>query len=185
MSELKTRLDNMTADMNAKIAALNEEIRAMATEVLTDAASQLFEDHPIVEKIFWTQYTPYFNDGDACEFSRHDIFYTLVGDEDACDYEGSQVPTPSTIEMYRTYAESRRHNQEYWQRRLEEALREQEKWADKGFLEFAADFDSLVNAINAISDDVMKATYGDHVQVTIERGPDGKARVVVDEYEHD
>jgi hypothetical protein len=31
----------------------------------------------------------------------------------------------------------------------------------------------------------MKATYGDHVQVTIERDRDGKARVEVDEYEYD
>lgn len=185
MSELKDKLEGMANDMNAKIKALNEEIRLMASEVLTDAVAQLFDKHPIVEKIFWTQYTPYFNDGDACEFSRHDIFFTLVGDEDACDYEGSSVPTVSAIEMYRSYAESGRHNHEYWQKRLEEALQEQEKWAERGFLEFAEDFDSFVNAVNAISDDVMKATYGDHVQVTIERGSDGKARVEVDEYEHD
>lgn len=39
---------------------------------------------PEVDAIRWPQFTPYFNDGDACEFSVHDPLLRLVdGDEDA------------------------------------------------------------------------------------------------------
>ena len=33
----------------------------------------LFEKFPELESFSWTQYAPYFNDGDACTFSAHDI----------------------------------------------------------------------------------------------------------------
>lgn len=40
-----------------------------------------------VEAVRWDQYTPYFNDGDACEFSIHDIQVKLAGDDESGDYE--------------------------------------------------------------------------------------------------
>lgn len=33
----------------------------------------LFEKHPELESFSWTQYAPYFNDGDACMFSSNGI----------------------------------------------------------------------------------------------------------------
>jgi hypothetical protein len=33
----------------------------------------VFERHPNVRSLTWTQYTPYFNDGDPCVFSVHDL----------------------------------------------------------------------------------------------------------------
>ncbi|WP_074344742.1 hypothetical protein [Mycobacteroides abscessus] len=43
---------------------------------------------PEVVSVRWTQYTPYFNDGDACTFSVHEARTKLVDtDEDAGDYE--------------------------------------------------------------------------------------------------
>ncbi|ASR77595.1 hypothetical protein SEA_PARADIDDLES_125 [Streptomyces phage Paradiddles] len=35
-------------------------------------------DHPQVAKVRWTQYTPYFNDGEACEFETHGAEVSLV-----------------------------------------------------------------------------------------------------------
>lgn len=37
--------------------------------------------HPKVSKVRWTQYTPYFNDGEACEFSTHGAEVSLAGAE--------------------------------------------------------------------------------------------------------
>lgn len=43
---------------------------------------------PEVQAIRWTQYTPYFNDGDACEFSAHQPGFRIDGiSEDAGDHE--------------------------------------------------------------------------------------------------
>lgn len=45
-------------------------------------------DLPGVKAVRWNQYTPYFNDGEACVFSANDIrIQTEDTDEDAGDYE--------------------------------------------------------------------------------------------------
>jgi hypothetical protein len=41
---------------------------------------------PEVENVRWEQFTPYFNDGDVCEFSVYTAYVKLVGREDGGDY---------------------------------------------------------------------------------------------------
>lgn len=48
-----------------------EELRPLLEAVLAD---------PLIEEIGWTQYTPYFNDGDACEFSAGEPWCRTVRD---------------------------------------------------------------------------------------------------------
>jgi hypothetical protein len=47
----------------------------------------------VVHNVFWTQYTPYFNDGEACEFSVRDVYLTLESESDveSEDDEGSVI----------------------------------------------------------------------------------------------
>lgn len=40
-----------------------------------------------VESVRWEQYTPYFNDGDACEFGVHEPSVKLVGNDEGGDYD--------------------------------------------------------------------------------------------------
>lgn len=40
--------------------------------LVVPAFAQLFADFPNVQAIRWTQYTPWFNDGDPCVFSAND-----------------------------------------------------------------------------------------------------------------
>lgn len=55
------------------------------TEKFVEQLDALFE-HPEVESIRWEQYTPYFNDGDACEFGFGELSVRFVGgDEEAGD----------------------------------------------------------------------------------------------------
>jgi hypothetical protein len=49
--------------------------KAMKTHgktLVKEMASEFMQKFPEVEGIQWQQYTPYFNDGDACEFSIHE-----------------------------------------------------------------------------------------------------------------
>lgn len=58
-----------------KIQLMNEfegEIKSIFTEV--------FDAYPDIEKIGWTQYTPYFNDGEPCVFNVYDIYFKLFID---------------------------------------------------------------------------------------------------------
>lgn len=40
-----------------------------------------------VEAVRWEQYTPYFNDGDACVFSTYELGVKFAGEDTAGDYE--------------------------------------------------------------------------------------------------
>ena len=42
-----------------------------AQKVIAGEFKEFFEKYPEVNAIRWEQYTPHFNDGDVCEFSRH------------------------------------------------------------------------------------------------------------------
>jgi hypothetical protein len=64
--EYDALLDGLTA-ARAKVA----EQGKVAVAALFKA---FFAEHPKVTAIGWTQYTPHFNDGDACEFSLHDFY---------------------------------------------------------------------------------------------------------------
>lgn len=41
---------------------------------------------PGVEEVRWSQYTPYFNDGEPCVFGSGDIYYKFTGSDDEGDY---------------------------------------------------------------------------------------------------
>ncbi|MBX9392229.1 hypothetical protein K4749_01110 [Streptomyces sp. TRM72054] len=44
-------------------------------------------DDPTIVEFGWRQYTPYFNDGDPCEFSAHGLWVRTTDDEDADEDE--------------------------------------------------------------------------------------------------
>lgn len=48
---------------------------------------QALLDDPTIVKFGWRQYTPYFNDGDTCEFGLHGVWVLTVDDVGAVDDE--------------------------------------------------------------------------------------------------
>ena len=61
---------------------------AAANAALRPALQQFMEQHPDVRAIAWSQYTPYFNDGEPCVFSVNEIhvlpasYVVAEGDDD-------------------------------------------------------------------------------------------------------
>lgn len=45
----------------------------------------IFEQNPKLESLSWTQYTPYFNDGDECTFSVNSDYFEMVYDGQEMD----------------------------------------------------------------------------------------------------
>jgi hypothetical protein len=82
-------LEENFKQLNAQMEAARKEMQAKSTGFVEAACKQFFDACPEVEAVQWTQYTPYFNDGETCEFSVHEKYFILVGDEDPDDYEGS------------------------------------------------------------------------------------------------
>jgi hypothetical protein len=79
------------ASLKSRMNALKEEMQENSKVLMKEAFREFFEKYDVVDNIFWTQYTPYFNDGESCEFSVGDAYLVLKDDEDACEYEGSSL----------------------------------------------------------------------------------------------
>lgn len=85
--------EKQTADLNEAMKTLRKTYDETVKASFGEAMKAFFEATPEVQSVFWTQYTPYFNDGDACYFRVGDIWYNLAAvtsdeesDEDE-DYE--------------------------------------------------------------------------------------------------
>ncbi len=61
-----------------KIENLNKELKECFKDALKESADILFQKYPKLESFSWAQYTPYFNDGDPCEFSIYEEPHSLI-----------------------------------------------------------------------------------------------------------
>lgn len=56
------------AELQQRIRTMREAAVAAAREAFAEGTQLLFNEHPTLDSFGWTQYTPYFNDGDECVF---------------------------------------------------------------------------------------------------------------------
>lgn len=75
---LQTAFDNLITEQET----LRAEFRNKAQGLFKAITKEFFEKNPHVKAIKWNQYTPYFNDGDTCEFSVNDASFTNAEGED-------------------------------------------------------------------------------------------------------
>jgi len=69
-----------------ELAKKRNEYLKSAKVLFHRAAQELFEANPKLKSFAWTQYTPYFNDGDPTYFSVHSD-YPYINDLDTDDYD--------------------------------------------------------------------------------------------------
>lgn len=60
-----------------KVEDARNEVAERAKGAVASLFRMFFMKHPEVKAIGWTQYTPYFNDGEACVFGVHSFYLTL------------------------------------------------------------------------------------------------------------
>lgn len=144
--------------IRAERETLSQKIRAMAGVVFAEEAKKLFEANPKLASFSWTQYTPYFNDGETCEFGAHTDYITVT------DVDGNEEEEVSSWSV-RHYSEKGTDWQgnPYTPSELE--------LAGVAACEFLAEFE----------DEDFLMMFGDHTRVTVFR--DG--RVESDDYDHD
>lgn len=148
-----------------KIEALAEEHRALlkrmrdvGTDGICEAYAELFEEFPSVSAVRWSQYTPYFNDGDTCEFRVHEIHVQFDGSKDGGDRDDGFFSS--------------------WD--ISFALRHGEISEDTAG-ERGAALDAFARLHDSIPEELHHAAFDDHVEVTIRR--DGS--VDIDQCSHD
>lgn len=188
-----------------KYAALRQQIvdarvkmQETAKGLFTEMSAELFAENPELVSFSWTQYTPYFNDGDVCEFSCHGDYPSVsikVGedvigyDENRGDLEINGDEVQSTYDLERQFKDLRvdsfrRDGKEYtYDKTTKTILIDGVKIPT--YDDYSKQFDSLGKKIsaflNAFEDEDMETMFGDHKKVTVTR--DGE--VEAESYEHD
>lgn len=147
----------MTDDVKAP--ELGHLIRCLATD-------------PNVVKFWWEQYTPYFNDGDVCEFSvRGELnVQTIkdVEDEDGNLEVGDYHPTLGASRYVKTALTDQYGNAKW------------EKQTGEKFFPLTRVLADNLNAALQKAEVTLLEWFGDHARVEVSK--DG---IVVDEFEHD
>lgn len=143
--------------LSEEFTALKEEIRSQFKDQVSVALKEMFIKFPELESIRWVQYTPYFNDGDPCEFSMGD-FHVITEGADPKEWDDEDEDSPYAGEYVSTY---RKYN---------------EKWSDELYNELCM----LSETLGGPLEDFMEDVFGDHVWVKVTR--DG---IKVEEYDHD
>lgn len=76
---------NALARLNAAKAEYQNVVKQFGTNAIREGLNRIMEIEG-VERVYWTQYTPYFNDGDPCVFSVNGICVQATKDQ-GWDYE--------------------------------------------------------------------------------------------------
>ena len=64
-------MSQVLESIKTKLAVIEEQKKAMVAELQTEFPKifeELFAKSKLIDSFSWTQYTPYFNDGETCEF---------------------------------------------------------------------------------------------------------------------
>lgn len=69
-------------ELNEQIRQAKEQMREKSEGLVEGMVKIFLDECPEVTGVHWTQYTPYFNDGDACEFNVNEICFHILEDED-------------------------------------------------------------------------------------------------------
>lgn len=158
----KDRLLALRAEMEEK----QKEIQQRAREVFREEMQSLFASYPDLQSISWTQYTPYFNDGNECVFrcaGTYSVNINLYGPDPETgpliprsDYEAAE----KTEFYFSPYGKN------------DPSPKSTDPWEKR------AAWDAT-RTCNDLGDKMMQEIFGDHVQVIV-----GRDKIVVEEYEH-
>lgn len=72
MDNLNTKFEQLLKDQ----AELQRKFQEQAQSMFKEITKEFFTKNPGITGIVWTQYTPYFNDGDTCEFMVNGATFT-------------------------------------------------------------------------------------------------------------
>lgn len=106
----------------ADFSTLNDEMKRLQTEMQEKSKKRIgpmfaafFAKYPIVTQLSWTQYAPHFNDGEACEFSVHEMEYEIDHDDSASIFSEREVASlkESIAEMEAFEADPEAARQKY------------------------------------------------------------------------
>lgn len=148
-----------------EIKKLKKEMLEASNKIFTDLTKTIFEDHPKVKSFGWNQYTPYFNDGETCEFSANVDYIQMNGEA----VDESEWISETKITNYGTWNREKRE----YEGRTEVPNLDYDP-------ELVTASDEIREFLRNFDNDFFLSQFGDHAEITITA-----EGVSVDEYEHD
>lgn len=171
VASLLTDVENMQAEMQK----VQLQFRTALTEKFNELVRGFFPVAPNIKAVGWTQYTPYFNDGEECVFGVGDVWICSTDDADELSevsygcYDGDGEVTAMEASAYLSTHAWHAEERAAFNEGLTPEQVQQQRTAVKTFAQ-----------IVDCNSDLMKAMFGDHVKVVITK--DG---VEVEEFDHD
>ncbi len=181
IKQIKSKLN----DIHKQIEKLEKQAEKESSKLISKGFKELFKKHPELESFSWTQYTPYFNDGDECIFSAYTSYLIINNSEqeesvhevrkflDALNNPEKEIKKlQKRIEEYKT----KEWDYTYINYEIE---RIQKGSIDKTKNKLAM-LEDISQILSSIDDNSYKSIFGDHVRVTVTK--DGWS---TETYEHE
>lgn len=150
-----------------------KEAQAKLSEAFKTEIVEFIKGFHEIEAVRWEQYTPYFNDGEPCEFSVHEprikpseetLNQAKEGSDRVCEDGGDYGDGfLSQWDLDYTYDDNRK-----------------KQFSNPAQTKLSEIINEVTAFISNVPDDIMLAAYGDHQRVTAT-----KESVVVDPYDHE
>lgn len=72
-----SKMTKKVTEMNEALERVKKKYQEEAQGLFSELTDGFFRAYPEVKIIFWTQYTPHWNDGEECVFRVNEIYYSL------------------------------------------------------------------------------------------------------------
>lgn len=148
-----------------EISNLKKEIITISSSVFDEFCKNIFTKYSQLESFGWTQYTPYFNDGDVCVFHANTDYLKING---------------KFAEESDWYSDKKVVNYGKWNQKL----KKYEDREETDNLQYNPDLynacQEITNFLVLFDENFYLEKYGDHAEITIT--PLG---ISVDECDHD
>jgi hypothetical protein len=156
---------NELKERQSKITDIKKEVLDLSSNIFEDFYKYIFEKYPTLESFGWTQYTPYFNDGDATIFSVN-TDYISINDEYVDDAKWA-----SEVNVI---------NWGTWNRELKvyEGRVDEPNTNYDPILTSASN--EITNFLGNFDNEFYLSKFGDHAEITVTRNG-----VDISDYDHD
>jgi hypothetical protein len=152
-------------ERQSQISDIKKEVLDLSSGVFEDFYKYIFEKYTTLESFGWTQYTPYFNDGDTCIFSVN-TDYISVNDEYVDESKWS-----SEVNVL---------NWGNWNRELKVYEGRVEEPNPNYDPVLTAASNEITNFLGNFDNDFYLSKFGDHAEITVT-----KSGVDISDYDHD
>ena len=168
MSKLQEKFDKLLDEQEE----LRRKFQATAQELFKETTKEFFDSNPAITAVVWTQYTPYFNDGDTCEFGVNSPTFTNAPDPESVSW-GSYDGDEEGVFAVENISYVMNSDRDYYKN-------EQEAIKKAGVIDVDSceAFQRMI--CSSAMEDVMQAMFGNHVKVIATR--DG---FDIQDYDHD